>query len=190
MKFIRGLPETACGGGSTLAATEHLRERLPALLRDLGVQWLVDAPCGDANWISKVDLTGIGYLGIDYSKENIDAAEKRWPEKEFYLRDIVVDALPPSADAMLCRDFHQHMPTAMAVAAIRNFLAVNINWLLATSHSNEVNEDIAEPGGFRPINLMRAPFNFLKPVAQIEDPPGSGRILGAWSRDVIMNSMK
>lgn len=189
MKFIGGLPETACGGGSTLAATEHLRGRLPATLRYLRVRSLLDAPCGDFNWMSRVNLGDITYVGADYSAQNLIAASNRSSSQVFHQLDIITDALP-QADAMLCRDFHQHLPTEMAVAALRNFIASGTRWLLATSHSNEVNTDIAEAGDFRPINLMRAPFNFPKPVAAIDDPPGSGRILGAWSREVIIHSMK
>jgi SAM-dependent methyltransferase len=179
VRFTGGLPETPCGAGSTIKNTASIRAVLPGLLRELGVRRLLDAPCGDCNWISQVDL-GVEYIGCDYNPEHIERA-KQVMSGQIVRRDIVAEALP-SADLMLCRDFHQHLPNEMVLQAIDNFCRSGIWWLLATSHSSEVNEDITEVGGFRPINLSVAPFSFGFPVKQI---PDAGRILGLWHRDSL-----
>ena len=49
-------PESKSGGSSTLSATAAIRAALPRLLSDLGVAVLIDAPCGDFNWMRHVDL--------------------------------------------------------------------------------------------------------------------------------------
>lgn len=183
MKFTSGRPETLCGAGSTLEATEYLRSVLPSVLKDFGVRRLLDAPCGDFNWMSQVGL-GVQYIGCDLNMENIQAAYRR-ADMDFRELDIVTDDLPP-ADAMLCRDFHQHLPDRMVFSALRNFVASGIPILMATTHDNEVNENIGRAGDFRRINLCAAPFNFVEPAMLIPDPPGSGHNLGVWSREDVM----
>lgn len=178
MKFTGGLPETPCGWGSTLRATERLRTELPALLARLGTHVLLDAPCGDLNWLSRVELAGVAYIGIDTSPENLAAARARCSFADLRCLDILADDLP-AADTILCRDFLQHLPNAMARAVLARFAATGARWLLATSHDVAVNRDIAELGDFRPLNLAVEPFDLGEPVASI--PDCEGRILGAWA---------
>jgi len=41
-------------------------------LQSLQIKTLLDAPCGDGNWINKVDLSGITYIGADIVPEIIE----------------------------------------------------------------------------------------------------------------------
>src|SRR3954452_24458918 len=59
-----GAPESTYGLGSELDATTVLLAELPRILQKLGVTSLLDAPCGDAGWINRVEL-GVLYVGID-----------------------------------------------------------------------------------------------------------------------------
>lgn len=188
MRFTSGLPETLCGAGSTLAETNYLRARLPRLLYAIGADRLLDAPCGDFNWMAHVDLEGVEYIGVDASAMNIAAARARAPDREFIEMDIISGKLP-AADAMLCRDFYQHIPNAMVFSALLNFLNAGIPWLIATTHDNEVNEDIAEAGMFRRTNLDLPPFRLPPPAIFIPDPPGGGHYLGAWHRDDVVSAI-
>src|SRR4051794_18072852 len=63
-------PESVSGTGSNLEATARLREELPALWRKYRVSRLVDAPCGDFNWMRHLvsELPG-GYVGLDVVRE-------------------------------------------------------------------------------------------------------------------------
>lgn len=179
MKFAGGLPETLCGSGSTLAATRDIRESLPSLLRILNVKILLDAPCGDMHWISHVDLSGIAYIGADISDENLAAARARNGTVVLHKMDIVSDPLPP-ADAMLCRDFHQHLPSAMVTQALQNFARSGIRKLIATRHHGAENIDLAQIGGFREIDLC----HWLEPpFMEISD---YGRRLSVWTREQVM----
>jgi hypothetical protein len=185
VRFTGGLPETPCGAGSTLKTTEHLRSQLPNLLRSLGVCSLVDAPCGDNNWISQTDLRGIHYHGIDLNDANLRLAIERTHHdgfaplsRMFESNDLTLCDLP-QADAILCRDFFQHLPNSKVIALLEKIARSKFKWLLATSFDNEVNQEVG-PELFRPLNLMAAPFYLAEPLEAIEDPPGSGRIIGAW----------
>lgn len=188
MVFTGGLPETSCGKGSTLAETEGLRSLLPGLLRDLDVRHLIDVPCGDLNWMAEVDLSGVSYDGIDIDVSRLMvAAGNSGRLNALLVRLTEADVLRrslPRGDAVLCRDFFQHLPTPLVWTVLERFLASGAMWLLATSHDVPVNLDLATIGGFRPLNLLIEPFSFL-PIEQIEDPSGSGRILGVWPRWVI-----
>lgn len=189
MRFVGGLPETVCGAGSTLRHTEGIRAQLPALLRRLGVRTLLDAPCGDFNWLAETDLSDLRYIGIDASRENLAVAAKRdsapgWAprSKRLALGDLVTDAMP-GADLLLCRDFLQHLPNAEARKVLDNFVAAGIGWLLATSHLNPANEEISRAGDFRPLNLCAPPFALPPPVETIAD--GEGRVLALWGRESV-----
>src|SRR5690349_11851139 len=60
-----GDKESVSGTGSSITATVVVRSELPALLERLGVQSLLDAPCGDFTWMKEV-VGGIGrYTGVD-----------------------------------------------------------------------------------------------------------------------------
>ena len=51
-----GAGTSVSGVGSELAATAAIRERLPALLQELGARSMLDAPCGDHRWMAGVAL--------------------------------------------------------------------------------------------------------------------------------------
>ncbi len=176
--FVSGLPETACGYGSTLEATEAVRAGLRPMLDTLGVRDLIDAPCGDGNWIKEVDLTDIEYSGRDLSRENV----RRMQIAGLLAWQVdITRHLLPCADAILCRDFLQHLPTPLAVKTLANFRRSGALWLIATCYENDENDDIAEPGEFRPLNLMKSPFDFPAPYLRIdENPTRPPHFLGAW----------
>lgn len=51
-----GDAESRSGKGSNLAATAHLRQALPELVAELGVQSFLDLPCGDYFWMAQTEL--------------------------------------------------------------------------------------------------------------------------------------
>ena len=59
-----GAVASASGLGSEIDATAVLRAELPRLLEALAVTSLLDAPCGDAGWISAADLR-VRIIGLD-----------------------------------------------------------------------------------------------------------------------------
>src|SRR6202035_4607725 len=98
-----GAEASTSGLGSEIEATAALRAELPRLLQKLGVTSLLDAPCGDAGWISHVDL-GVRYLGVDIVPTLIERLLARAAageiKGEYHLADITGDTLP-RCDAIL-----------------------------------------------------------------------------------------
>src|ERR1700710_1243290 len=70
-----GAPASVSGLGSEADATAELRAELPRLLGKLQVTSLLDAPCGDAGWISQADLS-VRIVGIDIVPALIDSLKQ------------------------------------------------------------------------------------------------------------------
>jgi hypothetical protein len=60
-----GAETSTSGVGSQQAATAAIRRRLPALLKEIGAHSLLDAPCGDGQWMAGLDLGRVSYVGAD-----------------------------------------------------------------------------------------------------------------------------
>ena len=160
--------ESASGVGSTLIQTQNIRKELPIIVEKFNIQSIVDAPCGDLNWI-KVFLNDfkVEYIGIDIVKPIIDKLSIHFKHKSHKIKFIHSDLLSlevlPKADLLIARDFLFHL----SLQDIDNFLNVvknsNIKYILTTSYDSSTrehtNSDI-KTGGFRAIDLLLPPFNF------------------------------
>jgi hypothetical protein len=156
--------DSSSGNGSELSQTERLREMLPQLLRQLKVETLLDAPCGDFNWMRHVALPVRRYTGGDIVRAVVERnrAEYGRPGVEFVHLNILEDDLP-AADLLLCRDVLVHFSFEDVFRALHNFARSPIQYLLTTTFPEwPDNKDIAT-GDWRPLNLESAPFHFPKP---------------------------
>jgi hypothetical protein len=183
-----GAPASLSGLGSEMDATATLRAELPALLARLQVASLLDAPCGDAGWISRADL-GVRIVGVDIVpalieglKARADAGEIRG---EYHLADITRDSLP-ECDAILCRDALVHLCFANIERALTNFRRSGAKWLIATTFPGwQLNGD-CEDGDWRALNFERPPFDWGAPIELINEnctEAGGGwrdKSLGVW----------
>ena len=174
-------PESVSGRGSTLARTAVIRRELPALLAELGVSSLLDAPCGDFNWMRHVDLGQVEYTGADVVPELVEQNRLRYGRagREFVVLDITKDEAP-RADLVLCRDCFIHLSFKHTRAAVANFKRSGVTYLLATTHVNERENVDIESGGGHYVNLRLPPFNFPRPLRLIEEDPELGKCLGLW----------
>ncbi len=166
-----GADNSVSGVGSELEATAAIRERLPGLLKELGVRSLLDAPCGDHRWMASLDLDLDLYVGMDIVPSIIDALQQRHRgdvRRSFVLADMTRDALP-RCDLILSRDCLVHFSFATLDRALRNLKASGATWLLTTTFPElERNEDI-EDADWRPLNFERAPLNWPAPVEMINE---------------------
>jgi hypothetical protein len=178
--------QSISGSGSSLKATEILREKLPKILSELEVKTFVDAPCGDCNWIRALDYVFDEYIGIDIVPELIErlSAEIATPNWRFQVGDVVVDDLP-RADAFLCRDCLVHLPLEFGLRAVANWKRAGFRYVISTTFPGAENLE-ARLGKWRKLNLQATPFNFPEPVVLIRerapDPadPNNAKSLGVW----------
>lgn len=166
-----GADTSVSGVGSELDATAAIRERLPALVKELGVRSILDAPCGDHRWMARLDLGLDRYVGIDIVPSIIQALQERYRgdvRRSFLLSDLTRDPLP-HCDLILSRDCLVHFSFATLRRAIRNLKASGAVWLLTTTFPQlERNQDI-EDADWRPLNFEIAPLNWPAPLKIINE---------------------
>ncbi len=169
-------------------ATATLRAALPALLARLQATSLLDAPCGDAGWISRVDL-GVRIVGVDIVPDLIEGLKACAAAGEirgdYHLADITRDPLP-QCDVILCRDALVHFSFANIERALANFRRSGARWLIATTFPDWQANGDCEDGDWRALNFERPPFNWGAPVELINEnctEAGGGwrdKSLGVW----------
>lgn len=183
-------PESVSGPGSTLAQTDALRASLPPLLQILKIESLLDAPCGDFNWMKDLDLGIRQYIGGDVVKTLVDKLNDSFarPGRRFQIIDIIEDPLP-KVDAILCRDCLVHFSYSRITKTLRNIKLSGSTYLLSTTFNQvKENTDIVT-GDWRPINLRLHPFNFPPPLHVIlefcddSDVVRFGKALAVWRVD-------
>jgi len=177
--------ESASGRGSTLVRTAVVRRELPSRLERLGVRFLLDAGCGDFNWLRAVDLPLDGYLGVDVVPELIAANQALYgnDQRRFEVLDVASQRLPRT-DAILCRECLVHLSFEHALTAIRNFARSGSRLLIATTHSVDENQDIVS-GEWRFLNLLLPPFGLPEPEERIVEDAELGKSLGIWRIDSL-----
>jgi SAM-dependent methyltransferase len=173
--------ESVSGRGSTLAHTAVIRSELLPLLRRLNATSLLDAACGDFNWMRSIELGEIEYIGADIVPELIAYNQRRYErdKRKFIVADVSHDRLPPS-DVILCRECLIHLSFARIDRVISNFRSSGAEYLLCTTHpAIQQNADCAD-GGWRSLNLQLPPFDFPPPVELIVEDSEMGKCLGVW----------
>lgn len=183
---IFGGEESRSGEGSSLAQTELLRQDLPELLRELGIQSLLDAPCGDFNWMRHVDLGAIRYQGLDIVPDIIERNRRTYANalRSFDQGDLVNSPLP-RVDLIMCRDCLVHLSNADARKALNNFKLSGATYLLTTTFSEQAqNKELR--GCWRSLNLEKPPFSLPRPLRLLNEgcTEGGGafadKCMGLW----------
>jgi hypothetical protein len=182
-------PETANGPGSTLEATEQIREWLSGLLIRYDIQTMLDAPCGDWNWMNSANIGEVEYTGWDTDPNVIADARERLahmkypPDALFERVNLLTVPEIPEYDLILSRDFFAHLPNKPIQTVLRKFEDSGTRYLLASNYPDAVNDFVYKPQDFtyfgyleRPVNLEAGPFSLTKIEATQEKPGPSGVI--------------
>ncbi len=175
-------PESASGPGSNRVKTQIIREQLPNLLASLGISSLLDAPCGDFNWMRLTPLTLLtNYVGVDIVSSLIDRNNRLYARqgRKFVAADITTSKLP-RCQAILCRDCFIHLPASQIFNTLKNFQNSRASYLIATNHSTEETYQEINTGEWRPVNLHLPPFNLPQPLVRLVENPVSGKSLDVW----------
>ena len=157
--------------GSETTFTARYRTGLAALIRARGFRRVFDAPCGDLNWMAPlIAETRIEYVGGDISSLVVEDGRCRHPTLDLRVFDITKDSFP-EADVWHCRDCLFHLPFEAIRRALLNFASSSIPFALITSHRAHFlhrNLDVGF-GGFRFLDLQRAPIMLPRPLERIPD---------------------
>lgn len=171
--------ESRSGVGSTAEMTTSIRERLPDLLHRYEVTSVLDAGCGDFNWMSRVDLKGVDYVGVEIVVDLVEENRRRHGTegRRFECLDVVHDLLP-RCDLVLCRDVLYHLSHRDILAAIANFSRSGATYLLTTTYPETTRNVDIVTGAFHRLNLQLPPFSFPPPLETLED--SYSEVMGLW----------
>jgi hypothetical protein len=179
-------PESVSGRGSTLARTATIMSHLPSLLQELEAETLLDAPCGDFNWMRFTKLGAVRYIGADVVPELIARNRRLYggEGRRFVVLDLTKDRLP-RADVILCRDCLIHLSFRRIDAALANFKRSGARYLMCTTHTTVLENTDCPDGGWRNVNLHLPPFNFPPPQKLLVEDAELGKCLGVWPLDEL-----
>jgi 2-polyprenyl-3-methyl-5-hydroxy-6-metoxy-1,4-benzoquinol methylase len=179
--------ESVSGQGSTMDATEGIRRELPKLLNKFHVKSLLDIPCGDCNWINRVDFPeDFEYHGADIVEEVVELARDNmrgrygWNQNNFTVLDITKDQLP-KVDLILVRDLFGHFSEPDLALAIKNVKSSGAKYLLATTFPSSFNTVRIQTGQWHALNLDY--YCGLPPVLEIINEGNQmfkDKCLGLW----------
>lgn len=157
--------ESRSGTGSTLEYTRNIQRELSNVFLTYNISSVLDAPCGDFNWMGEViqNHLDINYIGADIVGELILDNRKKYASKNisFQKLDITCDDLP-AVDLMIVRDCLIHLSFHDIYSFLKNFSESDIEFLLVGSHDSSasfVNKPIST-GEHRYVNLFDNPVNF------------------------------
>lgn len=171
-----GSPESKSGAGSTMKATQAIREHLPALFCEYSIKSIIDVPCGDYNWMRNVDKSSIYcYIGGDIVPQAVARNNELYADEKISFRtiDITKDDLP-KVDLIFCRDCLEHLSQKSVIRALNNFKRSGSTFLLTSNHPKTWrNHDIYD-GDYRALNLHKTPFSYPKPLKVIVETKDIG----------------
>jgi len=165
--------ESVSGPGSELENTSNIRKEIVKLIKEYKFKKILDAPCGDFNWIKHIINKDIDYIGGDIVPNLIRENTQKYTTSniKFIELDIINNKLP-DADLLICRDCLIHLSYKNIESFFNNVKKSNLNYFLITSYEYKTeiipNIDIHD-GDFRPTFLTKSPFNLPQPIVKFLD---------------------
>ena len=175
--------ESFSGPGSNIKNTEDTIMNLTQIIKKYNVKSILDAPCGDFNWMQKVliKFPYLKYYGMDIVSDVIKINNEKYSNSKikFYKKDIIRN-LFPEVDLVICRDFLIHLSNKDIKKFISNLKSSNFKYLLIHGfESNKkkiINKNIST-GDYREINIFRNPINFSNKFSlKLEDHKNQNKI--------------
>ena len=183
---FEGHNETVNGPGSTLDATAEIRHQLPRIITDYSISSILDAPCGDWNWMRHVDLAGVDYTGLDVEPTLIDANRTRFPQHRFDNVNLLGTYSIPAYDLIICRDFTLHLPNPQIKHVLALFRESGSEYLLTSNWPGTDNTRECDPDGGQDdragyychqLDLETEPFNLRGRVESFTESEGQEMVV-------------
>ena len=164
--------ETRSGDASRLSCTQKIRDELNVWMKEQHIKNLVDAGCGDLNWVTAVSSMSAlqWYAGYDIVPELIVANQETFeqgPNRVFSVADISTCQFLPS-EALLCRRVLNYFSIADVLKTLKNLSRHEGKFMLLTTHPGADNQESIDHQ-FRPLDLCAPPFNLPVPKHLISD---------------------
>jgi len=151
------------GPGSLHAVNRPFIDFLTNFIHNNDVHSIVDFGCGDWQYMKSVDLSGVRYLGLDVVDDVLSMVRKRHGRSNIsFARTPENLADIPEGDLIIFKDVLIHLGNSY-VAQLLNLARWKFRFVLSINNYSaeplQYNTDI-EHGGFRPLDIGRAPFGF------------------------------
>ena len=180
--------ESFSGIGSSLEQTREIIKNLPLVFQKFSINSMLDIPCGDFNWMQNIDLSKMKYTGADIVKEIVHTNNVKHNAQNinFIQLNLIEDPLP-KVDLIFCRDCLVHFSFSDFLSSIENIKKSGSKYLMTTTFTNQRSNKDIHTGGWRPLNLKLAPFNFPHPTYLLNekctemDGLFSDKSLGIWN---------
>jgi SAM-dependent methyltransferase len=147
------------GPGSTAETSFEYRYFLEAFVRANRVRSVLDIGCGDWRFSRYVPWEGVHYLGMEVVPQVVEANRKC--HESDHVRFVCADArfveLPPT-DLLIMKDVLQHWSNAEVAEFLPRVRKYPLALITNTTNRVQVNQDCTT-GGYRYLDLTRAPFN-------------------------------
>jgi len=177
--------ESKSGTGSNTRSTATVVQIISQVIQTLQIKVILDIPCGDFNWMQKVNLNCVNYLGADIVTDLVTKNNQQHASQGIKFEKLnILEASLPTVDLILCRDCLVHFSYADIHRAIESVIKSGSTYWLTTTFPANKNYDIIT-GDWRPINLQDAPFFFPEPLYSyselcIEDERYANKSLAVW----------
>lgn len=162
-----GIIETYSGPGSLLENTDLLIKNLNIFLKEYAIKSVIDVPCGDFNYMSKVNLDNIEYIGYDISKKAIDMCNNKVQKTniKFSVFDCTIEKLQ-YADLIIIKDLFLHLCFSDIQKILDNVKSSGCKYLAVSRYTNGniKNKDQESGIGNRGIEVTVHPFNLNYPI--------------------------
>lgn len=117
-----GLPETACGYGSTIEATHFQREWIAKIVQKYKIKSIADIGAGDLNWVQHIGWRTI----VEYTPYDI------YPRSDHIFYMDIRQHTPPKVNMLWCIWVLNHLTYDECRSAIYNILSSQSQYLIVT----------------------------------------------------------
>lgn len=152
--------DAGSGLGSLPGVTSAYRDLIQSFLADHEISSVLDLGCGDWQFSSLIDWSGIDYTGVDVVASVVESNREKYtaPNIRFEVGAPDMTGLP-GAELLIIKDVLQHLPLA-DVQRFTDEVLPRYRYVLVTNCVRpfwRLNADIPA-GAFRPVDLRRKPF--------------------------------
>jgi hypothetical protein len=154
--WIKGLPETPCGIGSTIKNNKDVIFTINNIIKEYWIKSITDLGCGDFNWMSKVNLSGIQYTGYDWVLR--PEVEKYRSENIQFIRANIGEIKIPKSDLIICKDVFIHLSNELIAIILDKMHESKSKYAILSTYN--LPDNIREVQNYCPVDLHLPPFNF------------------------------
>jgi|TARA_B110000196_G_scaffold317232_1_gene330001 hypothetical protein len=184
------------GSGSSIAASRNLSRELSVFISKNNIASILDVPCGDWEWMSKLNLDKVSYVGGDIVQEIINDNNKKYSFKNisFVKLNLMDDDLIPS-DLIIVRDLFVHLKNDDIYKCLTNINNHDFKYIGLTHYPSTLENNEPKFGDrWRALNLLIKPFELNKPDFILSDNSENDsidkdRTLAIWKKESFTKNL-